>query len=100
MTQPEDLIVGRSVEEIEADSGNRVNSSVPGEAHHDAVPVLIPAGGGQLGGQIGTGQAGVLGGLPGIIGTELEDDGSGTDSSGSGRSRKGHADRDLNSSEE
>lgn len=95
MTQPEDLIVGRSVEEIEADSGNRVNSSVPGEAHHDAVPVLIPAGGGQLGGQMGTGQAGVLGGLPGIIGTEGKADGM-----GAGRSLKGHTDHDLDTSEE
>ncbi len=93
MTQPEDLIVGKSVEEIEAETGNRVNSPVSGEDKRDGTgTVLIPAASGQLG--VGQTGAGALGGLPGIIGTELEDDGT-------GRSVKGHhADRDLDSSEE
>ncbi len=81
MTNPEDVIVGKSLEEVEADNTNRVNSPVPGEDRRDDnVPILIPAGGGQLGGQMGTGQAGALGGLPGIFGTEAREDGADTQS--------------------
>jgi hypothetical protein len=97
MTQPDDLIVGKSVEEIEAETSNRVNSPVQGEDRHaDAGTVLVPAVGGQVGnGQMG---AGSLGGLPGIIGTELQDDGSGAGHAG--KNHSGHPDRDLDSSEE
>lgn len=71
MTQPEDLIVGKSVEEIEAESSNRVNSPVAGEDHRDVSDtVLIPTASGPLGG----GQAGAgLAGLPGLFGTEVRD---------------------------
>ena len=97
MTQPEDLIVGKSVEEIEAETGNRVNSPVSGEDRRDGTgTVLIPAASGQLG--VGQTGAGALGGLPGIIGTELADDGSGT--AGAGKGHRGDTDRDLDSSEE
>ena len=101
MTQPEDLIVGKSVEEIEAETGNRVNSSVGGEGRRDdAGTVLVPAASGEFGtGQAGAGTVvgtGALGGLPGIIGTELGDDGSGRP----GKGHHDHADRDLDSSEE
>ncbi|WP_424951361.1 hypothetical protein [Deinococcus sp.] len=73
MTQPEDLIVGKSVEEIEGESGNRVNSPVPGEDHREDVgAVLIPAAGGQMG--VGQTAAGTLGVLPGVIGTERRND--------------------------
>jgi hypothetical protein len=97
MTQPEDVIVGKSVEEIEAETGNRTNSPVQGEDRQgDNGTVLIPVVGGQLGGErVG---AGALGGLPGIIGTELGDDGSGVERSAEGRTA--HTDRDLDSSEE
>jgi len=75
MTQPEDLIVGRSVEEIEAENSNRVNSPKAGEDRRDLQDtVLIPANNGLLGGgQVGSG----LAGLPGVFGTEvLDQDGS------------------------
>ena len=74
MTQPEDLIVGKSVEEIEAENSNRVNSSTAGEDRRDLQDtVLIPANNGPLGGQVGSG----LAGLPGVFGTETRDqDGS------------------------
>ena len=97
MTQPEDLIVGRSVEEIEAETGNRVNSPVSGEDQRDdAGTVLVPVVSGQPGGQVGG--AGALGGLPGIIGTELGDDGSST--GGAAKGHRNHTDRDSGSSEE
>ncbi|MGY2894112.1 hypothetical protein [Deinococcus sp. UYEF24] len=96
MTQPDDLIVGKSVEEIEAETGNRVNSPVPTEERQDnAGTVLVPAVAGQPnGGQLG---GGALGGLPGIIGTELGDDGTGT---GTAKGHRNHTDRDRESSEE
>ena len=44
MTNPEDVIVGKSLEEVEANNTNRVNSPVPGEDRRDDnVPILIPA---------------------------------------------------------
>ncbi|WP_407570063.1 hypothetical protein [Deinococcus altitudinis] len=96
MTQPDDLIVGKSVEEIEAETGNRVNSPVPTEdRRNDAGTVMVPAVAGQTnGGQFG---GGALGGLPGIIGTELGDDGSGT---GGAKGHRNHTDRTPDSSEE
>ena len=90
MTQPEDLIVGKSVEEIEAENGNRVNSPEAGENRRDLTDtVLIPANNGLLGG----GQAGSgLAGLPGVFGTELLDQ--------DGAETNRHRDADRDSSEE
>lgn len=111
MTNPEDVIVGKSVEEIESESGNRVNSPVDGEARRDATdtvltPALNPAGAGVMGtgalgaaaiGTTGAGGAGAgagagaLAGLTGVFGTEADRDALKDDQAG---------DRDNGSSEE
>ena len=78
MNDSDQPIIGRSVEEIESESSNRVNSPLEGEAHQDAADtVLIPAVNSPGTGLTGTGVAGpgVMGGLPGILGSELADDG-------------------------
>jgi hypothetical protein len=116
MTKPEDVIVGKSVEEIENESGNRVNSAVEGEARRDTGGTVLtpinPAGAGVMGagvvgagvvgagaggaGSTGAGGAGAgtgaLGGLPGVFGTEAGRDATDADD------RRG--DRDNGSSEE
>ena len=38
-----DKPLGKSVEEVEAQEGNRVNSPVPGEAVRQDEPVIVPA---------------------------------------------------------
>ena len=76
MNDSDQPIIGKSVEEIESQSGNRVNSPIEGEAHKDAADtVLVPAVNSPGTGLTGTGVAGpgVMGGLPGILGTELND---------------------------
>ena len=95
MTNSDDAIVGKSVEEIEQESGNRVNSPVQGEQRHDAVgSVLIPglATGGMTGAG-GTGSVNGMGaGLPGVVsGLVTREEVGPTD---------GRGDKDKDSSEE
>jgi hypothetical protein len=116
MTKPEDVIVGKSVEEVESESGNRVNSPVEGEARRGANDTVLtpinPAGAGVMGagvvgagvvgsGAVGAGSTGAggagagtgaLGGLPGVFGTEAERDAVDADAH--------RGDRDIDSSEE
>ena len=88
MNDSDQPIIGKSVEEIESASANRVNSPLEGEAHRDAADtVLIPAVNSPGTGLTGTGVAGpgVMGGLPGILGTELVNDGPTDDGLTGGR---------------
>ncbi len=78
MNDSDQPIIGKSVEEIESESGNRVNSPLEGEAHRDAADtVLVPAVNSPGTGLTGAGVAGpgMMGGLPGILGTELVNNG-------------------------
>ena len=87
MNDSDQPIIGKSVEEIESESGNRVNSPVEGEAHRDStdtvlVPAVNPPGTGVTG-------AGVVGGLPGVIGSEVIGTGLTEDRAGSADGRGG-----------
>ena len=87
MNDSDQPIIGKSVEEIESESGNRVNSPVEGEAHRDStdtvlVPAVNPPGTGVTG-------AGVVGGLPGLIGTDLSDDRAGSEDGHGGKKSDG-----------
>ena len=89
------VIVGKSVEEIEAESGNRANSPVSGEQRQDddlgvlgGVPALGVAGSGVSGvGSSGVGASGVA--VPAVLGSGgLMDDtlaGSGADDGRGGK---------------
>ena len=87
MNDSDQPIIGKSVEEIESESGNRVNSPLEGEAHRDdADTVMVPAVNSPGTGVTG---AGVLGGLPGVIGTGLTDDRAGTEDGRGGKKSDG-----------
>jgi hypothetical protein len=89
MTNSDDAVVGKSVEEIEQESGNRVNSSVQGEHRGDVGgPVLVP---GAVAGGAGT-VTGLGAGLPGVVGAQLTREEVGPSD--------GRGDRDKDSSEE
>ncbi|WP_425147930.1 hypothetical protein [Deinococcus sp.] len=63
MSHPEEQgIVGKSVEELEDESGNRVNSPIPGENRHDEGEVMIPAI------PLGTASSGVVSPAPLVVG--------------------------------
>ncbi|GGJ86124.1 hypothetical protein [Deinococcus aquiradiocola] len=92
MNTNDDRIVGRSVEEIEAETGNRVNSPVQSEDRQggaaDTGPVLVPAAV-----QSGAGSVtGVGAGIPGVISGDLTRDDTG--------SHDGRGGKETDSSEE
>lgn len=84
----QDVIVGKSVEEIEADSSNRVNSPVEGENRRDDADTMIPAVplGVASSGITGAGTAG--GGLVGVIAVAGSADGLTDHSSGADDGRE------------
>ena len=90
-----EAIVGKSVEEIEQESSNRVNSPVQGEGRHDSAgPLLIPglASGGTTGAGGSGGVNGMGVGLPGVMGALLTHDEVGT--------TDGRGSKDTDTSEE
>ena len=87
MNDSDQPIIGKSVEEIESESGNRVNSPVEGEGRRDStntvlVPAVNPPG-------TGVTSAGVVGRLPGVIGTGLTEDRAGTEDGRGGKKSDG-----------
>ncbi|ANE43778.1 hypothetical protein [Deinococcus puniceus] len=80
--------LGKSVEEIEQDAGNRVNSAVEGEERRDNDETFVPA--------IANGNAssvpgivgGTAGGVPAILHTNLLAGVDGNDSTHDGRTRE------------
>ncbi len=80
--------LGKSVEEVEQDAGNRVNSPVEGEERRDNDETFVPAiANGNASGVPGI-VGGTAGGVPAILHTNLLAGVDGKDSTNDGRTRE------------
>jgi hypothetical protein len=80
--------LGKSVEEIEQDSGNLVNSPVEGEQRRDSDATFVPAiANGNASGIPGTG-IGTASGVPAILHTNLLRDVEATNTANDGTTRE------------